>query len=173
VFRGGATIFGAVCDILIPRQTSALAERDGPTLVRATLLAAALCSVPAAAACIILALGADKLFAFLLGTAATMPPETTPILIVLVIANLTQMVAYSVLVHTGFFKEVARIGMGVSLAMTIAAAFVMVGHLDIIRFLELYTVIYSCGALGALVVMIRGPIRHAYGVGVTPKVALR
>lgn len=173
VFRGGATIFGAVCDILIPRQTSALAERDGPTLVRATLLAAALCSIPAAAACVILALGADKLFAFLLGTAATMPPETTPILIVLVIANLTQMVAYSVLVHTGFFKEVARIGMGVSLAMTIAAAFVMVGHLDIIRFLELYTVIYSCGALGALVVMIRGPIRHAYGVGVTPKVALR
>ena len=37
VFRGGATIFGAVCDILVPRQTSALAERDGPTLVRATL----------------------------------------------------------------------------------------------------------------------------------------
>ena len=28
VFRGGATIFGAVCDILVPRQTSALAERD-------------------------------------------------------------------------------------------------------------------------------------------------
>ena len=51
VFRGGATIFGAVCDILVPRQTSALAERDGPTLVRATLLAAALCSIPAAIAC--------------------------------------------------------------------------------------------------------------------------
>ena len=48
VFRGGATIFGAVCDILVPRQTSALAERDGPTLVRATLMAAALCSIPAA-----------------------------------------------------------------------------------------------------------------------------
>ena len=63
VFRGGATIFGAVCDILVPRQTSALAERDGPTLVRATLLAAALCSIPAAFACGILIIGADKLFA--------------------------------------------------------------------------------------------------------------
>jgi hypothetical protein len=47
VFRGGATIYGAVCDILVPRQTSALAERDGPTLVHATLMAAALCSIPA------------------------------------------------------------------------------------------------------------------------------
>ena len=51
VFTGGSAIFGAVCDILVPRQTSALAERDGPTLVRATLLAAALCSIPAAFAC--------------------------------------------------------------------------------------------------------------------------
>jgi hypothetical protein len=40
VFKGGAVIFAAVCDILVPRQTSALAERNGPTLVRATLLAA-------------------------------------------------------------------------------------------------------------------------------------
>ena len=118
VFRGGATIFGAVCDILVPRQTSALAERDGPTLVRATLTAAALCSIPAAFACIILIFGADKLFHFLLGNAATMPPATTPILIVLLIANLTQMVTHSVLVHNGYFREVARIGMGVVAAMT-------------------------------------------------------
>ena len=47
-----------------------------------------------------------------------MPPATTPILIVLLIANLTQMVTHSVLVHTGFFREVARIGMGVVAAMT-------------------------------------------------------
>jgi O-antigen/teichoic acid export membrane protein len=173
VFRGGATIFGAVCDILVPRQTSALAERDGPTLVRATLLAAALCSIPAAAACGILILGADKLFAFLLGNAATMPPATTPILVVLLIANLTQMVCHSVLVHTGYFKEVARIGLCVVVAMTAVAAFVVVGHLDIVQFLEAYTVIYACGALAAVVLMIRGPIRHAYGGGAAPKVALR
>ena len=118
VFRGGAMVFGAVCDILVPRQTSALAERDGPTLVRATLTAAALCCIPAALGCAVLLLGADKLFAFLLGAAATMPPQTTPILIVLIFANLTQMVCASVLVHNGYFKDVARLGMGVAVAMT-------------------------------------------------------
>jgi hypothetical protein len=81
--------------------TSALAEWDGPTLVRATLLAAALCSIPAAVACGILAIGADCLFAFLLGNAATMPPATTPVLIALLIANLTQMVTHSVLMIRG------------------------------------------------------------------------
>jgi hypothetical protein len=162
VFRGGATIFGAVCDILVPRQTSALAERDGPTLVRATLVAAALCSIPAAFACGILILGADKLFAFLLGNAATMPPATTPILIVLLIANLTQMVTHSVLVHNGYFKEVARIGMGVVAAMSGVGVFAIVAHLDIVQFLEAYTAVYCCGAIAAVVLMIRGPIRLAH-----------
>jgi hypothetical protein len=173
VFRGGATIFGAVCDILVPRQTSALAERDGPTLVRATLLAAALCSIPAAVACGILAVGADRLFAFLLGNAATMPPATTPILIALLIANLTQMVTHSVLVHTGYFKEVARVAMGVVAAMTCVAAFAFANQSNIMQFLEAYTVVYACGALAAVVLVIRGPIRRAYGVAGTPKVALR
>jgi len=162
VFRGGATIFGAVCDILVPRQTSALAERDGPTLVHATLMAAALCSIPAAIACTILILGADKLFAILLGNAATMPPQTTPILIVLLIANLTQMVTHSVLVHNGYFREVARIGMAVVTAMTGVAALAILAHFDIVRFLEAYVAVYSCGAIAALVLMIRGPIRLAY-----------
>ena len=134
--------FGAVCDILVPRQTSALAERDGPTLVRATLMAAALCSIPAAIACIILIFGADRLFAFLLGNAATMPPATTPILIVLLIANLAQMVANSVLVHNGYFREVARIGMGVVAAMTGVGAVAILAHLDIVQFLEAYVAVY-------------------------------
>ena len=168
VFRGGATIFGAVCDILVPRQTSALAERDGPTLVRATLMAAALCSIPATVACAILILGADKLFAILLGDAATMPPATTPILIVLLIANLTQMVTHSVLVHNGYFREVARIGMGVVVAMTGVGAWAILAHLDIVQFLEAYVAVYSCGAIAAVVLMIRGPIRLAHQVAALP-----
>jgi len=170
VFRGGATIFGAVCDILVPRQTSALAERDGPTLVRATLLAAALCAIPAGIACAILVFGADRLFAFLLGHAATMLPATTPILIVLLIANLTQMVTHSVLVHNGYFREVARLGIGVSAAMTAVAGIAIVGHLDIVRFLESYAAVYACGAVAATVLTIRGPIQLAL-IGATPKVA--
>jgi len=168
VFRGGATIFGAVCDILVPRQTSALAERDGPTLVRATLTAAALCSIPAAVACAILILAADKLFAILLGNAATMPPATTPILIVLLIANLTEMVTHSVLVHNGYFREVARIGMGVVVAMTGVAACAILAHFDIVQFLEAYVAVYTCGAIAAVVLMIRGPIRLAHQVAALP-----
>jgi hypothetical protein len=169
VFRGGATIFGAVCDILVPRQTSALAERDGPTLVRATLMAAALCSIPAAIACVILYFGADRLFAILLGDAATMPPAATPILIVLLIANLTQMVTHSVLVHNGYFREVARIGMAVVAAMTGVGIFAVFAHLDIVQFLEAYVAVYTCGAIAAVVLMIRGPIRLAHEVAALPE----
>ncbi len=173
VFRGGATIFGAVCDILVPRQTSALAERDGRTLVHATLMAAALCAIPALIACLILIFGADKLFHVLLGNAATMPPATTSILIVLLIANLTQMVCNSVLVHNGYFREVARIGMGVVAAMTGVGAFAVLAHIDIVQFLEGYTAVYACGALATVVLMIRGPIRLAYEVAPAPAAAPR
>jgi hypothetical protein len=167
VFKGGAVIFAAVCDILVPRQTSALAERNGPTLVRATLLAAALCSIPAAIACGVLVIAADKFFAFLLGNAATMPPATTPILIALLIANLTQMVTYSVLVHNGFFKEMARIGIGLAAAMTCLAIFAVFAGLDIVQFLEAYVAIYSCSAIVAVVLMIRGPFRLAHEVAIS------
>ena len=173
VFRGGATIFGAVCDILVPRQTSALAERDGPMLVRATLAAAALCSIPAGIACLILYFGADKLFAILLGNAATMPPATTPILIMLLIANLTAMVSNSVLVHNGYFREVARIGMAVVAAMTGVGGLAVLAHFDIVQFLEAYAAVYACGAIAAMVRMIRGPIRLAHEVAGFPEAAAR
>ena len=173
VFRGGATIFGAVCDILVPRQTSALAERDWPTLVRATLVAAALCSIPAAIACAVLFFGADRLFAILLGHAATMPPATTPILIVLLCANLTQMVAHSVLVHNGYFREVARIGMAVVAAMTGVGTISVLAHFDIVQFLEAYVAVYTCGTIAAVVLMIRGPFRLAHDVPAVPEAARR
>ena len=141
--------------------------------MRATLTAAALCSIPAAFACIILIFGADKLFHFLLGNAATMPPETTPILIVLLIANLTQMVTHSVLVHNGYFREVARIGMGVVAAMTSVGVYAVLAHIDIVQFLELYVAVYTCGAAAAVVLMIRGPIRLAHQVAALPEAARR
>ena len=162
VFRGGSTVFGAVCDILVPRQTSALAERDGPTLVRATLLAAALCALPAAVVSLILLIGADRLFAILLGSAATMPAAVTPILIVLLFADLTKMVTHSVLVHAGFFRDVARIGMGVAAAMAALGAFAIATHLDLVHFLQAYAAVYVCAALAATVMMIRGPFRLAH-----------
>ncbi len=162
VFRGGAMVFGAVCDILVPRQTSALAERDGPTLVRATLMAAGLCAIPAAIASLVLIFGADRLFAMLLGHAATMPPAMTPVMIALLLANLSQMVTQSVLVHNGYFKEVGRIGLGMVAAMTGVGGYAILAHLDIVAFLQAYAVVYACGSVASLVVMIRGPIRRAY-----------
>ena len=162
VFRGGSVINSAVTDILVPRQTSALAERDGPTLLRATLLAAALCALPAAIISAVLLIGAAPLFAALLGHAATMPPAITPILIAMLFADLTKMVTHSVLVHNAYFKEVARIGLGVVAAMTALGGFALLTHLDIVHFLAAYTAVYGGGACAALVMMIRGPIRRAY-----------
>jgi hypothetical protein len=127
-----------------------------------------LCSIPAAFACTILIFGADKLFHILLGNAATMPPAATPILVVLLIANLTQMVAHSVLVHNGYFREVARIGMGVVTAMTGVGLYAVLAHIDIVQFLEAYVAVYTCGAAAAVVLMIRGPIRLAHQVVALP-----
>jgi len=177
VFRGGAMVFGAVSDILVPRQTSALAERDGPTLVHATLIATALCAIPATIAGLILIFAGDWMFATLLGKAATMPPATTPILLMLIAGNLVYMVTQSVLVHNGYFKDVARLGLCNVAAMTGVGALAVFAHLDIVGFLEAYAAVYAGGALGSLLIMIRGPIRLAYeshaGKRVTPPISAR
>ena len=177
VFRGGAMVFGAVCDILVPRQTSALAERDGPTLVRATLIAAGLCAIPAVIAGLILVFAGEWMFATLLGKAATMPPATIPILLVLIAGNLVYMVTQSVLVHNGYFRDVARLGLCNVAAMTGAGALAVFAHLDIVGFLEAYAAVYAGGALGSLVIMIRGPIQLAYegdaGKRATPPISAR
>ena len=171
VYRSANQFYSAACDSVVPRQTSALANRDGRTMVRATWLAAALCSIPALAVCGILIFAADKIFAVLLGSAATMPPATTPILIMLLLGNLAQMVSHSVLVHTGFFKDVARISFGVVAALTAVAAIAVYGHFDIVQFLNAYAAVYTCGALATVGLMIRGPIRLAHEGGGTPAVA--
>jgi len=95
------------------------------------------------------------------------------LLIVLLIANLTQMVCHSVLVHNGYFREVARIGMAVVTAMTGVGAYAVLAHIDIVQFLEAYVAVYTCGAVAAVVLMIRGPIRLAHEVAAAPGAAPR
>ncbi len=159
VCRAANQFYSAACDSLVPRQTSALAERDGPAMIRATWLAVALCGLPAAAASAVLIVAGNRMFALLLGPAAVMPPEITPVVIMLLTGNLAQMVSHSVLVHTGFFREVARISFGLVVAMTGVAALTLWAHLDIVQFLNAFAAVYTCGALIAIAFMIRGPIR--------------
>jgi len=167
VCRAANQFYSAACDSLVPRQTSALAERDGAAMVRATWLAVALCGLPAAAASAVLIVAGSKIFAVLLGQAAVMPPETTPIIIMLLAGNMAQMVSHSVLVHTGYFKEVARISFGLVVAMTGVAALTLWAHLDIVQFLNAFATVYMWGALVAIALMVRGPIRLAQGIGAT------
>jgi hypothetical protein len=81
------------------------------------------------------------------------------------------MVCHSVLVHNGYFKEVARIGMCVVAAMTGVGAYTVVAHLDFVHFLQAYVAVYACGAAAAVVLMIRGPIRLAHVAPALPEAA--
>jgi len=123
--------------------------------------------------CGLLIFAGSKVFAILLGPAAVMLPATTPILIMLLFGNLAQMVSHSVLVHTGFFKDVARISFAVCAGQTIVAAFVVWTHSDIIQFLNAYAAVYGCGAIATVGLMIRGPIRLAHVAPGTPAIAPR
>jgi hypothetical protein len=176
VVRGASLIYAAANDLVVPQQTRAFAEHDAPTLVRATLMGAALCAIPAAMLCGLLLFAAKPLFAMLLGAAATMPAAAAPILVVLLLTNLLQMIAHSALVHNGFFKEVARLGLLTVLVMTGATAFALLAGVDIVGFLEIYAAVYGLGAFAAVVLMIRGPFRSAQEplvAAAAPKVAPR
>jgi O-antigen/teichoic acid export membrane protein len=161
IFRGASVIYSAACDLAIPGQTRALAARDAPKLIRTTLMAAALCCLPAAFACGLLIFASKQLFAFLLGTAATVPPTVTPILVVMLLANLVQMVAQSLLLHAGFFREISRICAGVAVAMVLATAIAVVAKPTIVAFLGVYAAVYTAGALYLAVAAYRGPILAA------------
>src|ERR1700722_18909990 len=161
IFRGASVIYSAACDLAIPGQPRALAARDAPKLIRTTLIAAALCCLPAAFACGLLIFASKQLFAFLLGSAATVPPTVTPILVVMLLSNLVQMVAQSLLLHAGFFREISRIGAGVAVAMVVATAIAVVARLTIVEFLGVYAAVYSAGALYLAVAAYRGPILAA------------
>jgi O-antigen/teichoic acid export membrane protein len=160
IFRGAALIYGVGCDIAVPRQTRAYAEGDTATLTRVTLQALMLIGVPTAVLCAVLYFGADLIFRILLGDAVTMPKEIGPILIVLMLANMVQNVATSLLIHTGYFKEMSRIALSLVAAMTLMTIVAFVARLDIVGFLIAYLGVYLVGAAAFVTLAIRGPL-HA------------
>ncbi len=162
IFRGASMIYIAACDLAVPGQTRALAARDASRLVRTTLLAAALCFIPAAFACGLLIFAAQPLFMFLLRSAATVPPPVATILIVLLLASLVHMVSQSLLLHTGYFREIARIGIVVAVAMIAATALAVMAKFDIVGFLAVYAGVYAAGAICYSVAALRGPIHLAH-----------
>ncbi len=161
IFRGSGVIFAAICDLAIPGQTRALAARDVNRLVRTTLLVAGLCCVPAAIACALLIFAGGPLFAFLLRSAATIPPAITPILIVLLAASVLQIVAEALLQFTGFFRSLAYNGAAVAGAMIAATACAFAAHVDLIGFLAVYATVYAAGAVALTIAAVYGPIRAA------------
>jgi O-antigen/teichoic acid export membrane protein len=161
IFRGATLIYAAGLDPLVPRQTRAFAERDGGTLKKATLTAAILCAIPTLALCAVLLFAGDRLFALLLGHAATVPPAATLILVALLLANLAQNVASSLLLHTGFFREIARVASFLVAAMAAMTALVLVSGLDIVGFLSGYAAVYVMGAALYVTYVARGPFRIA------------
>ena len=169
IFRGATLIYAAGLDPLVPRQTRAFADRDIATLTKATLTATVLCAVPTFALCALLMFAGDRLFALLLGQAATIPPAVTVILIVLLLANLAQNVASCLLLHTGFFREIARIATILMVAMTVMTALVVVTGTDITGFIGGYAAVYVVGAALYVLSVVRGPFR----VAATPKAASR
>jgi len=146
IFRGATLIYAAGLDPLVPRQTRAFAENDIATLKKATWAAAILCAVPTVALCASLLFAGDKFFALLLGHAATMPRAATLILVVLLIGNFAHSVASCLLLHTGFFREIARVASFVVLAMAAMTAIVVASGMGIVGFIGWYAVVYVAGA---------------------------
>jgi O-antigen/teichoic acid export membrane protein len=161
IFRGTSMIYAAACDLALPGQTRAVAAHDVTKLWRATLIAAGLCCIPAAFACALLIVAAQPLFVLLLHSAATVPAAITPILVVLLSANLVQMVAQSLLLHTGYFRELGRISAAVAAAMIAATAWSVAAEFDIVGFLAAYAAVYTAGALAMAIAALRGPVRAA------------
>ena len=165
IFRGACVIFAAICDVAIPEQTRALAARDVGRLVRTTVLAAALCCVPAAIASALLLFAAGPLFTFLLRSAATIPHAITPIVIALLFAGILQIVSEALLQFTGFFRSLAYNGAAVAFAMAAATLFAFVTGFGLVGFLAIYAAVYAAGAVTLAIAAVYGPIRAAAGPG--------
>ena len=87
----------------------------------------------------------------------------------LLIANMAQNVASNLLLHTGFFPEIARVATFLVVAMAAMTAIVVVAGLDISGFLGGYTAVYIAGAVLSIGYVLRGPFR----IATEPKVAPR
>lgn len=161
VFRGTTLIYAAGLDPLVPQQTRAFAAHDAATLKKATLTAAFLVALPTLALCALLLAAGDRLFALLLGHAATVPREAIVILVVLLLANMAQNVASNLLLHTGFFREIARVASFLVVAMGAMTAIVLAAGLDITGFLGAYALVYVAGAALYIVYVVNRPFRIA------------
>lgn len=161
VFFGTLVLYSAACDLLVPRQTRAFAEHDGPTLTRATMAAVVICAVPALVVGGVLLLDADRLFALWLGGAATMPAAATPIIVLLLTAGVLKTVANSLLQNTGAFREISRLAMFVAAVTTVVMIAGILAKLDMVGFLWVYVALYTGSALLYMWLAIRGPIAAA------------
>lgn len=161
IFRGNQMIYGATTDLFVPRQTRAFNDRDAPTLIRATLLALGVSAIPLVGVLGVLFFVQDDFFRWLLGPAAVMPREILPVLAIMLSVNMVKLVAYSVLIHCGFFAEAARLGPIFIVAMTGAACLAIWLKLDIVGFMALNAAGYTVGTIFAFLALIRGPIRVA------------
>lgn len=161
VFRGATLVYAAGLDPLVPQQTRAFAARDAATLKKATLTAAVLCALPTFVLCALLLTAGDRLFAILLNDAATIPPAVTVILVILLLANLAQNVANSLLLHTGFFSEMARVATFLVVSMAVMTGIVLLAGFDITGFIAGYALVYLAGAALYIAYVFRGPFRIA------------
>ncbi|MGB7034789.1 MAG: hypothetical protein WBD71_04625 [Xanthobacteraceae bacterium] len=159
IFRGSCVVFAAICDIAVPGQTRAFAARDTKRLVQTTLVAGALCCVPAALACALLIFAGAPLFAVLLRTAAVVPHAITPILIVLLIAGVLQTVSEVLLQYTGYFRRLAYTGVCAAAAMIVATGVSFAAGFSLVGFLGAYAAVYAASAFALAIVAAYGPIR--------------
>ncbi len=161
VFRGTTLIYAAGLDPLVPQQTRAFAAHDVATLKKATLTAAFLVALPTFAICALLLAAGDQLFALLLGHAATVPRQAILVLVLLLLANMVQNVASNLLLHTGFFREIARVASFLVVAMAAMTGIVLAAGLDITGFLAAYALVYVAGAVLYIVYVVNRPFRIA------------
>jgi O-antigen/teichoic acid export membrane protein len=159
VIRGATVLYSAACDAMLPRQTRAHNDGDRRSIVLATWMAAGLASLPGIAICIALAFFSQPMFRILLGDSAVMPQAIANLMIVLLIANLIQTVSNFLLIHTGYFKVIARLSIFVSLAATLATAIAIVAGADLTGFIAAFTAVYVVSALSYLALALRGPLR--------------
>lgn len=169
IFRGATLIYAAGLDPLVPRQTRNFAEGDVASLKSATLTATILCAVPTFALCALLLIAGDRVFALLLGQAATVPPSVIMLLVGLLLANLAQNVASCLLLHTGFFREIARVATFLVFAMAVMTAVILLTGADFVVFIAGYTLVYLAGAVLYVASMVRKPFRIASMQKVAPR----
>jgi len=159
VIRGATVLYSAAADVALPRQTRAYNEGDRRTLMLATWMAAGLGSLPGIAICIALAFFSEPMFRLLLGESATMPQAISNLMIILLAANLVQTVSNFLLIHTGYFRVIARVSVLVSLAATLVAGIAVAAGADLEGFIRGFTAIYVASALSYLTLALRGPLR--------------